>query len=305
MQNDIHYLDGVYAAAVTPLNADYTPDLEAIPGLLNFLAGRGCHGALILGTTGEGPSFSPEQRMAIYRAALLVRQAYPDFRLLAGTGTPSLAETIALTKRAFDLGYDGVVVLPPFYFRKASEDGLFEWFSQVLHQAVPHSGALLGYHIPPVTGVALPLDLLDRLKQAFPDRFAGIKDSSGDLAHARQLGERFGKDLLVFNGNDRLFGSALSLHASGCITAMANLLSPELRQVWEAFKVDGDSTLAQARLTLGREALDRFPPMPPMIKALLANLHSFPSWMVCPPLQPAAIEAIQEVTTTFDSLVPA
>jgi 4-hydroxy-tetrahydrodipicolinate synthase len=106
-------LSGVYAAAVTPLKPDFSPDADAIPHLLGFLAGRGCHGALMLGTTGEGPSFSPAERDGIWRAAMRVRQEHPDFRLLAGTGTPSLTETIDLTRLAFELGFDGVVTLPP------------------------------------------------------------------------------------------------------------------------------------------------------------------------------------------------
>jgi 4-hydroxy-tetrahydrodipicolinate synthase len=93
-----------------------------VPRLLDFLARRGCHGALLLGTTGEGPSFAPEERIAIFRAALEVQQTQPAFRLLAGTGTPSLEETIILTRAAFDLGMDGVVVLPPYYFRKITDN---------------------------------------------------------------------------------------------------------------------------------------------------------------------------------------
>ena len=104
-----HPLSGVYAAAVTPLKPDLSPDLEAVAPFLSFLASRGCHGALIFGTTGEGPSFSPAEREAIWRAALQVREQAPNFRLLAGTGTPSLTETIDLTRLAFELGYDGVV----------------------------------------------------------------------------------------------------------------------------------------------------------------------------------------------------
>jgi 4-hydroxy-tetrahydrodipicolinate synthase len=140
----LHPLAGVYAAAVTPLNADLIPALDDIPPLLDFLAGRGCHGALLLGTTGEGPSFSPAEREAIFKAGGRIRDTRPDFRLFAGTGTPSLDETIRLNKIAFDLGYNGVVVLPPFYFRDASEDGLFNWFGQVIHASVPEDGLLLG-----------------------------------------------------------------------------------------------------------------------------------------------------------------
>ena len=187
-----HPLDGVYAAALTPLNSASAPDLEAVAPYLAFLAARGCHGALLFGTTGEGPSFSPSEREILMRAAQDVRRQIPGFRLLAGTGTPSLSETIELTKLAFDLGYDGVVVLPPYYYRKASDDGLLTWFTDLLRKAVPSDGYLLGYHIPAVTGVGLSLDLLARLKDSFPKQFAGIKDSSHDPDLARALGEKFG-----------------------------------------------------------------------------------------------------------------
>jgi 4-hydroxy-tetrahydrodipicolinate synthase len=220
----------------------------------------------------------------LLRAALAVRQAHPDFRLLLGTGTPSLEETTQLTRAAFDLGADGVVVLPPYYFRKVSEDGLFAWFGRVIQRAVPAGGALLGYHIPPITGVPLSLDLLARLKDAFPDRFAGLKDSSADAEHARSLGQRFGADLRVFSGTDSLFGLALEQGAAGCITAMANLRSPDLRLVWDAFKAGGSEPAAQARLNAAREVMGRYPPNTPLYKALLARLHPFPHWPVRPPL---------------------
>ncbi|MCF6278498.1 MAG: dihydrodipicolinate synthase family protein, partial [Anaerolineales bacterium] len=87
---NIHPLAGVYAASLTPLKADFALDLEPVPAYLNFLAKRGCHGALLLGTTGEGPSFAPDERIALFQAAVTVRQTHPDFRLLAGTGTPSM-----------------------------------------------------------------------------------------------------------------------------------------------------------------------------------------------------------------------
>ena len=87
------------------------------------------------GTTGEGPSFSPKERETLLRSVRVYRQQIPGFRLLAGTGTPSLSETIDLTKLAFDIGYDGVVVLPPYYFRKATDEGLFKWFSELITQS--------------------------------------------------------------------------------------------------------------------------------------------------------------------------
>ncbi len=283
---------GVIAAAVTPLKADGSIDIEAIPNLLNFLAQRGCHGALLFGTTGEGPSFSPEERLPALKAALAVRQELKDFILLAGTGTPSLDETVKLTRAAFDLGYDGAVVLPPYYFRKVSDEGLFSWFSQVLQRATPTNEALYGYHIPVNTGIPFSLDLLARLKDAFPGRFAGLKDSSGDPEFARQLGSRFGRDLRVFTGNDRLFSAALDHSASGCITAAANLFSPEARQVWDACQagLSALQTQAQEKLSALRQAAERFQPFPPLVKAVLHERFGYPAWPVRPPLQPLTAE---------------
>ncbi len=277
-------LSGVYAAAVTPLKSDFSPDVDAIPGLLGFLAGRGCHGALLLGTTGEGPSFSPAEREGIWRAALRVHDQHPDFRLLAGTGTPSLTETIDLTRLAFDLGLDGVVTLPPYYFRKAGDEGLFAWFSEVITRAVPKDGALLGYHFPGVAGIGFSLDLLRRLKDSFPIQFEGIKDSSHDMQFVADLGQQFGHDLTVFSGTDSDFTTALKNQAAGCITAPANLISPSLRQIFDVFRDGNDTSEIQRRVTEMRHSLEQFMPFPASLKALLHRLYGLPRWPVRPPL---------------------
>ena len=132
----IHPLSGVYAAALTPAQGGLLLDLIQyhLPGTSS--PERSCHGALLL-ATGEGPSFSPNQRIELFRAALKVRESHPGFRLLAGTGTPSLTETAELNCAAFDLGFDGVVCLHPFYYRKATDEGLFNWFEEVITRSVP------------------------------------------------------------------------------------------------------------------------------------------------------------------------
>lgn len=277
-------LCGVFAASITPLKSDLTPDIAAVAPYLGFLAARGCHGALLFGTTGEGPSFSSAERASVWRAALRVRDEFPDFRLLAGTGTPSLTETIDLTKMAFDMGYDAVVTLPPYYFRTATEDGLFDWFGTVIAKAVPQDGLLFGYHFPGVAGIGFSLSLLGRLKDSFPRQFAGVKDSSHDAGFGRALGSRFGSDLAVFSGTDSDFSLALQNHAVGCITAAANLLSHELRQVYDAFLSQTDASGVQLKITAQRHILEKYPPFPPTLKALLARLHQQPRWPVRPPL---------------------
>lgn len=294
-----HPLAGVYAAAVTPLDHASKLDLDSVPALMKFLAARGCHGALFFGTTGEGPSFSPSERESLLRTVRAYRNIVPGFRLLAGTGTPSLSETIDLTKFAFELGYDGVVALPPYYFRKASDDGLFNWFSELINKAVPPDRYLLGYHFPNVAGIGFSIELLARLKEAFPVQFAGIKDSSHDPALASALGKKFGADLAVFTGTDSYVQLAMQNQAAGCITAPANLISPDLREVWDAMNEDKDASEAQIRVTAQRHLLEKYPPFPPTLKALLHRLHGLPRWPVKPPLEemPAELEeqALQEL----------
>ena len=287
-----HPLSGVYAAAVTPLckasskgdKSDSSLDLEAVAPFLSFLASRGCDGALLFGTAGEGPSFSPPERADVFRAATKIREQYPNFKLLAGTGTPSLSETIDLTKLAFDLGFDAVVTLPPYYFHKATDDGLFDWFEQVIRKAVPSDGYLLGYHIPGTSGVGLSLDLIARLKDSFPKQFAGIKDLSHDETFTRALGEKFGTDLTVFNGTDSDFTLALQNHAAGCITALANIISPDMKEIYNLFIQGKDTSAVQTKVSEQRHLLEKYQPFPPLLKAMLARLYNQPRWCVRPPL---------------------
>lgn len=279
---------GIFTAALTPLHPDGSLDLENVLPYLDFLANRGCHGALLFGTTGEGPSFSPAERITLGKVAVEIRRAHPDFMLLMGTGTPSLAETIELTRAAFDTGVQGVVVLPPYFNRKVSDEGLFTWFGEVIRQAVPDNGFLLGYNIPQMTGVSLSIDLLDRLKSAYPDRFAGLKNSWTEAEFARALGDHFGPDLVVMTGYDNLFQLSLDKHASGCITASASLISPLLRRLWDEVEKGQDPSATQAEINRIRAMIDNFPPAPALIKGLLARWHSFPLWNVCPPLIPTS-----------------
>lgn len=301
-----HPLAGVYAAAVTPLlpteDGASTLDLESVPALMHFLASRGCHGAALFGTTGEGPSFSPAEREALMRVALASRDSLNGFRFIAGTGTPSLSETIELTKLAFDLGCDAVLILPPYYFRKAADDGLFSWFNEVIRKAVPADKYVVGYHIPPLTGIGFSIELLKRLKDAFPVQFAGIKDSSHDADLARTLGETFGGDLVVLNGTDSYLQLAMQNKAAGCITAPANLISPELRRVWDLMNEGNDSTEAQQRVTEKRSALEKYPPFPPTLKALLHRVFDLPRWAVKPPLTAISKETEEQALQEFEAL---
>lgn len=298
-----HPLAGVYAAAVTPLRTlDSSIDHESVPVLLRFLASRGCHGAVLFGTTGEGPSFSPSEREALLRSVRAYRSQLHGFKLIAGTGTPSLSESIDLTKLAFDLGYDAALVVPPYYFRKATDDGLFAWFSELINKAVPKDRYILGYHFPNVAGIGFSIELLSRLKDAFPVQFAGIKDSSHDADLARNLGEKFGDDLVVLTGTDTYLQMAMENKAAGCITAAANLISPDLREAWDLIQAGQNPSEVQERINKQRHILEKYPPFPPTIKALLHRLHDMPRWAVKPPLESLSHELEEKVFNEFEPL---
>lgn len=298
----IHPLCGIHAAAITPINSDLSPDLTALSDYLGFLADRGCHGALILGTTGEGPSFSPGESYEIMKSAVYIRQSHPEFILLAGTGSPSLTQSVEMTRAAFDLGYNGVVVLPPYYFQKIDEDGLFRWFSELIRRAVPVKGFVLGYHFPALTGVALSFNLLARLMDAFPHQFIGIKDSSHEQNYAAEIRTALGEEFLIFTGTDAFLQEALEVKAHGCITAPANLISPDLRRIWEAHIMGMDTTDIQKIVTGIRQLLEQYSPFPPTLKALLTRCFGYPRWKVRPPLGELTKKVENDVYRAFNKL---
>lgn len=270
---------GVYCAAVTPMRGQHV-DTDALQWHLTTLAAEGCDGALLMGTTGEGPSLSLAERETIMTAAV---SAKSGLRLLAGTGTPSLPETIQATRRAFDLGADGVVVVPPYYYRNAPVDGLRAFYAEVIRQAVPSDGALLAYHIPPVSGVAVPRELLSPLVDEFGAQMAGVKDSGGDIAYSVDMASAL-PSLDVFVGSERLLLAGLQAGAVGCITAGANVLAPYCAAVYRAWRDGGQAEALQEKLTAVRLAIEAVSPAPATYKALLALRHGGEGWDVRLPL---------------------
>ncbi len=302
MPNSTSAFGGVFAAMVTPLTPSQQPDLDALPSLLEHLAQRGCHGALLFGTTGEGPAFALRERADVLREAVRYRNhAHPDFKLLAGTGCVSLPDTIELTQTAFDLGMDGVVTLPPYYFKNVSAAGLATYFEQVVRQAVPSDGRLFIYHFPQVAGVPVPDETIAALRVKFPKQIAGMKDSQDDLPHTLATARAFpGFD--VFAGSDSILTDALAGGAAGCITALANVTSPLNRAVWDAHQRGTTDADAQAKLTHARQLMKGLNG-PAAMKAALAELFGFPRWGVRPPLESLAAEQTRALADELGKLL--
>jgi 4-hydroxy-tetrahydrodipicolinate synthase len=268
-------LAGVIAAIATPIDAQMQPDIEAFLRLAHDLLEHGCDGLNVLGTTGEATSFSFAQRARVMRAcaaSLDVR------RLMVGTGTASLADSIELTRLAAELGFSGALLLPPFYYKGVSEAGVFAYFAALVEATQRPPIPLYLYHFPALSGVPFSRPLVDRLLQAFAGRIQGLKDSSGDLAYSRDIAgvqPRFS----VFPSNESCLMEARQGLFAGCISATCNLNAEFCRR---AFHQGDASALAQA---VAIRALFDGKPLVAGVKSALAHLRRDPGLaQVVPPL---------------------
>src|SRR6202171_2182880 len=178
-------LQGVIAAVATAVDDTGEPDCARSAALARFLLGNGCDGLNVLGTTGEVTSFSLEQRkrvMTAYRDSGL-----PLDRLMVGTGAASVADAVALTRHAAELGFAGALVLPPFYYKGVPDDGLVAYIETLVKATAATPIPLYLYHFPAQSGLSWHVGLIMRLLNAFGDRIVGLKDSSGDMAYAREV----------------------------------------------------------------------------------------------------------------------
>ena len=213
-------LEGVIAAIATAVGTGGMPDCERSTALARFLLANGCDGLNVLGTTGEATSFSADQRMAVmsaYRAAGL-----PMDRLMVGTGAAALADAIALTRHAAELGFAGALVLPPFYYKGVPDEGLIAYIETIVKATAATPIPLYLYHFPAQSGLPWHVGLIKRMLEAYGDRIAGLKDSSGDMAYAREVAD-VAEGFKVFPSTEAALMEAREGAFAGCISATANL----------------------------------------------------------------------------------
>lgn len=271
-------LSGVIAAIATAIDARREPDCARSVALARFLLDNGCDGLNVLGTTGEATSFSLVQRREMMRA---YREAgLPMQRLMVGTGAAALADAVALTREAADLGFAGALVLPPFYYKGVPDAGLYAYVEAILAATAARPIPLYLYHFPAMSGLAWPLPLIARLLADFGSRIAGLKDSSGDMAYARSAAA-LAPDFRVFPSNEAALPEARAGVFAGCISATANLNADLCARAFRSGETAAlDQAVAIRKLFEGK-------PLVPGVKALLAHVHADPAWArVMPPLAP-------------------
>jgi len=277
---------GVFAAALTPLQDDLSPDIGATIGHYRWLLDEGCDGIVCLGTTGEANSFSLDERLALLDA--LGATDLPS-KLVVGTGCCAVPDTVRLSKKAMEIGAAGVLVLPPFYYKGASDEGLYAAYAETIERIGDPALKLYIYHFPKMTAIDMGLELIGRLIAAYPDNVVGLKNSSGDWGSISSMIEAFpGFD--VFAGSEEFLLPTLRSGGPGCMSATVNLLAPQSAEVYAKWRDEGAEAL-QAELSALRQTLGRLPPIPAM-KALLARRSGRATWArVRPPL--VALDAAQ------------
>jgi 4-hydroxy-tetrahydrodipicolinate synthase len=218
---------GLSVALSTPFAEDRSIDLPRLVAHgLQSLA-DGCARLTVFGTTGEGASLGLNERQRAL-GALVGAGVDPGMQLVVGVAAASVEDAIAQGRAGLMLGCPSFLVAPPFYFKNAGDDGLFDWFAAVLMGLGAKASNVILYHIPQVTAVGLSVELIDRLKKAFPAQVRGVKDSSGNWENTQALLEHHG-DLHILIGDERLLARGMQLGASGTICGLANV-APDLMQ---------------------------------------------------------------------------
>lgn len=287
---------GVIAAIPTPVSG-LEPDLDRFVALALHLLATGCDGLNVLGTTGEATSFSLEQRLRVMEAA--ARTGLPMGRLMVGTGAAAVGDAVVLTGQAAALGFGGALVLPPFYYKNVPADGVVRYIGTIVEATKESAIPIYLYNFPAQSGVAYDLTLIARLIEEFGSRIAGLKDSSGDVAYAREAAAAApGFD--VFPSTEAALGEARDGPFAGCISATANVNSQ-----WcaKAFHDRDDAALATA---VKIRALFDGKPLVPGVKALLAELHDDPALAdVMPPFARLDEATADDIHAAFQTIAEA
>ena len=281
-------LSGVIAAVATPIDESGAPDLKRATDLARHLLDNGCDGLNVLGSTGEATSFSRDERKSVMDA--YKSNGLPLDRLMVGTGAASVSDAIALTRHAAELGFAGALVLPPFYYKGVTDDGLVNYIDALVSATKDSALPIYLYHYPQLTGIPWHVELIKRLRKTFPSRIVGLKDSSGDMAFARSAAA-VAPDFAVFPSTEACLLDARKGEFAGCISATANLNADLCTRAF----TQGDAAALEAAVAI-RKLFDGRP-LVPGVKTLLAHIHGDPALArVRPPL--AAVSAADREAIT-------
>lgn len=274
-------LRGVLAPVLTPFDATLEPDTEKFIEHCKWLIANQA-GLAIFGTNSEAASLSIGERLRL--TDQLLQAGIPASKLMPGTGSCALTDAVTLTRHAVESGAAGVLMLPPFYFKGVSDDGLFAYYSEVIERVGNSRLAIYLYHIPQFTQVPISLNLIERLLKRYPGTIAGAKDSSGDWNNSKAMIENYAADGFdVFPASESLLSKALPLGAAGCISATVNVNPAGIQRLYENWNGDETAQLQESADQIRK--IFQAMPMIPAMKRVMAKVTGQPSWSVVrPPL---------------------
>ncbi|MGB6104099.1 MAG: dihydrodipicolinate synthase family protein [Pusillimonas sp.] len=274
-------LRGVYAPVLTPFDDNLEPHTTRFVAHCRWLVDNNA-GLAIFGTNSEAASLSIAERLALTDA--LLEAGIPAASLMPGTGSSSLIDAVTLTRHAVENGAPGVLVLPPFFYKGVSDDGLFAYYSEIIERVGDERLAIYLYHIPQMSYAPISLDLIERLLARYPDSIAGAKDSSGDWNNSKAMIDTFaaaGFD--VFPASESFLSRALPLGGAGCISATVNVNPAGIHALYEGWNGPSGTSL-QASADEIRNIFQAVPMIPAM-KHAVAWQSATPGWdVVRPPL---------------------
>lgn len=278
---------GIYAAAVSPFNADGTLNAPALLGYCrHLLSDGGCDGVAPTGTTGEGTSIAMRDRLAL--PGVFADAGIESGRVIFGTGAPAAGDCVALTGAAVEAGYTNVLVLPPYYYKGVSDEGLYAYFANLIEKTASDALRVYLYHFPQMSQVPLSTSLVVRLKKEFGPVIAGLKDSSGDFEQSRAFVEATGgvdKDFDVFPSSEAMLWDGLDIGTAGIISGSTNAFGAKAQEALQAPAGPGRDA-AMERVRQARTMASKYPLMSAM-KTIEAWRSGDDGWLrMAPPLVP-------------------
>ncbi len=280
--NDL--MSGVLAPVVTPFTSDLTPDAERLLKHCRWLQDQNC-GLAVFGTNSEANSLSVGERTQLLD--MLIEQGLDPKRMMPGTGCCSIVDSVTLTKHALAHGVGGVLMLPPFYYKGVSDEGLYRTFAEIIERVGDDRLRIYLYHFPQMSQVPLGIELVGRLRESFPRIVVGMKDSSGDRDNLNAVLSAF-PGFGYFAGNETLLLANMRAGGVGCISATANVNPKAIDHLFQNWQTD-DADSAQSSLNDVRGAVQQFP-LVPALKKIISHYAGDPEWNR---LRPPLVELVE------------
>jgi 4-hydroxy-tetrahydrodipicolinate synthase len=290
-------LSGLFAPVVTPFKPDLSPDGKRLLQHCRWLLDRNC-GLAVFGTNSEANSLSVDERIELLD--MLLEAGIDPKRMMPGTGCSAFPDTVRLTAHAVAAGAGGVLMLPPFYYKGVSDEGLYRSFAEIFDRVGDSRLRVYLYHFPQMSAVPLGVDLIGRLREAYPEVVVGLKDSSGDRANLHALLRAF-PGFGLFVGSEMLLLENLRAGGAGCISGTANLNPEAIDRLFRGWRSDGAEAL-QASLDDLRLAVQEFP-LIPAIKKILSHYTGDPEWnRMRPPLVELSTEDSRKLVSSLEKI---